>query len=326
MLDAGAPYVLETGPLLISGFLNWGLFGIIVVQMYTYMQWYYSTDGKLVRALAISLFVLELLQTIMTTHTCWVMLVLEWGNPLVFTRSPWSMVAIPIQYAIVASMVQIFFARRIWLLGKGLGKGPIIRYITVLIVTLSLVQWASELALTVEYCLHSNNDPAQLVKFKWLTLLWLITCFACDLSIAATQVYIFSNSKNNFWSETNTLLDRLIMRTIQSGVITATVAALHIVMFLKYPNTFLDLPPIYTLGKLYVNIVFANLNGRKRQIQALEIETSGISLEPHRRKNSAQSRTAAGYESTVGFHSANVHITTEIENSDDYIKKPTLRM
>ncbi|KAJ7795109.1 hypothetical protein B0H14DRAFT_115971 [Mycena olivaceomarginata] len=140
--------------------------------------------------------------------------------------------------------------------------------------------------------------------------MWLISCFVCDLSIAATLVYIFSKSKNDL-AETNTLLNRLIMRTIQSGVIPVAVAALHIIMFSKYPNTFLDLPPVYTGGKLYANIVFANLNGRKRQIQTLE--TSGINLEFYHRRNSAQISTTARDGSTVGVHSANVHITTEVE-------------
>ncbi|KAJ7877195.1 hypothetical protein B0H13DRAFT_1893347 [Mycena leptocephala] len=194
----------------------------------------------------------------MTTHTCWVMLVLEWGNPLIFINTPWTMVAIPIQCGIgclrvghhsnfepsnppgefgFLEKVESCDVSRCWLLHF--------------------------LSFNVPYCLHSNNDPAQLVKFKWLTLLWLVTCFVCDLSIAATLVYIakFSKSKTDFLAATNTLLDRLIMRTIQSGVITAAVAALHIVMVLK----------VYTVGKLYANIVFANLNGRKRQMQPLKL-------------------------------------------------------
>ncbi|KAJ7841858.1 hypothetical protein B0H13DRAFT_2365519 [Mycena leptocephala] len=316
MLGAGIPHVLETGPLLISGFLNWGLLGIIVTQMYTYMQWYYNTDGKLVRVLDISLFV---------------MLVLEWGNPLIFINTPWTMVAIPIQCGIVASMVQIFFARlvfvssplefrtiestrRIWLLGKG----RIMRCITVLVVTLSLIQCASALALTLPL-LHATFI---------LTATVLSAQQQRSGAVGEVQMayFEFSKSKTDFLAATNTLLDRLIMRTIQRGVITAAVAALHIVMVLKYPNIFLDLPPVYTVGKLYANIVFANLNGRKRQMQPLEIETSGISLEFRHRRNLAQSCTTGRDESTVGIHSTNVHITTEIEDSDDYLKKPTLRM
>ncbi|KAJ7740788.1 hypothetical protein B0H14DRAFT_2989887 [Mycena olivaceomarginata] len=114
--------------------------------------------------------------------------------------------------------------------------------------------------------------------------MWLISCF---VAISVLQTPSFSKSKNDL-AETNTLLNRLIMRTIQSGVIPVA-----------YPNTFLDLPPVYTGGKLYVRqYCFRKLNGRKRQIQTLE--------------------TSDG--STVGVHSANV------EHSDGCVKKHTLRM
>ncbi|KAJ7810613.1 hypothetical protein B0H13DRAFT_2384524 [Mycena leptocephala] len=272
----------------------------------------------------------------MTTHTCWVMLVLEWGNPLIFINTPWTMVAIPIQCGIVASMVQIFFARRIWLLGKG----RIMRCITVLVVTLSLIQCASALALTLPlphatFILTATVLSAQQQRSGAVgevqMAYFVVVGHLFRLRSQHCSNPGFSKSKTDFLAATNTLLDRLIMRTIQSGVITAAVAALHIVMVLKYPNIFLDLPPsslIFSLHRreLYANIVFANLNGRKRQMQPLEIETSGISLEFRHRRNLAQSCTTGRDESTVGIHSTNVHITTEIENSDDYLKKPTLRM
>jgi hypothetical protein len=161
----------------------------------------------------------------MTTHTCWVMLVLEWGNPLIFINTPWTMVAIlssAVSVCIrrfftsdadsdsVASMVQIFFARLVFVsvttrisnhrihqanlaswkrsndaMYHGVGCYSALR-ITRLNSGLTIssfllfnvpVRWpwlslyhTRLLFWLLQYCLHSNNDPAQLVKFKWLTL------------------------------------------------------------------------------------------------------------------------------------------------------------
>ncbi len=101
-------------------------------------------------------------------------------------------------------------------------------------------------------------------------------------------------------TQSGNMLNTIIIRTIQSGTITAVVSCCHIILFLRLPMTYLDLVPydfslllecvltalpsnsLYAVGKLYAspgdsaintthryflsyaNVLLANLNGRQR--------------------------------------------------------------
>jgi len=62
---------------------------------------------------------------------------------------------------------------------------------------------------------------------------------------------------------TETMIDRLLVTTIETGAITFIVACVQLILYLKSPDTFVYLTTTYLLGTLYANVLLATLNGRR---------------------------------------------------------------
>jgi len=261
--------------LFIGVIFNWGLLGAFLVQIYIYAVWYHNSDRGAIRYIVYSLFVIEGLQTGLMTHTAWEILAYNWGDPTVLLNIPWSSATTPIVGGIVAMIVQFYFAWRIWILQRNLISGAV----AIVAVLLSLLQCICAVAYGGKFIagkLDANLLDAP--DFKILAEIWLAGNVSCDVIIAISLVYIFAVVKsNNKIAKTGHVLNRLIIQTIQSGVITALIASAHLGIYLAYPHTFLDLPAVYTLGKLYSNILLANLNNRNR-ISHGSVVSEGINL------------------------------------------------
>ncbi|EEB88665.1 hypothetical protein MPER_13371, partial [Moniliophthora perniciosa FA553] len=94
--------------------LDWMLMGTLVVQVYSYYQ-RFAKDRIVIRGLV---FVLDIAQTVFATDNAWFFMVRHWGEVEKFRIIPWSSEMIPFLGSVVAAIVQIFYAWRIWLLSK----------------------------------------------------------------------------------------------------------------------------------------------------------------------------------------------------------------
>ncbi|KAF8872218.1 hypothetical protein CPB85DRAFT_1461535 [Mucidula mucida] len=254
----------STGPLvwkLYGGLFNWALMGVLCVQLYLYTLWYFKTDRKRLVGLVYGLFVVELAQTALTTHTVTTILVSQWGDFSALAVTPWSAVSSPITGGIVACIVQLFFAWRI----KTLGSRLLFTYLSAFVALVSLTQCAAALAFGIMFASPKyGKEAANLRDLNNVGEIWVITAFCCDTVIALILTYILWTFKSTMMTQSGNLLNTIIIRTIQSGTITAVVSCCHIILFLRLPMTYLHLVPLYTVGKLYSNILLANLNGRQR--------------------------------------------------------------
>ncbi|KAJ7079299.1 hypothetical protein B0H15DRAFT_518880 [Mycena belliarum] len=66
------------------------------------------------------------------------------------------------------------------------------------------------------------------------------------------------------FKQTESLLNRLITLTIETGAITAGFALLTLVLFKVTPEYYYFLVAEFILGKMYSNVLFTTLNGRRR--------------------------------------------------------------
>ncbi|KAJ7716249.1 hypothetical protein B0H14DRAFT_3013056, partial [Mycena olivaceomarginata] len=152
---------------------------------------------------------------------------------------------------------QFFFAcshqgilcRRIWQL-----RPPTIgRVAVVLIVAVSLLQFAGTLGVTVVYALLQTNF-AEITKVT----MWLAGGFVCDIIIAGTMATLLWRAKHRSgFKSTETVLNRLIINTVETGAITATLALIELAFE-------------YIQGRMYSNVLLATLNGRHRSRNASE--------------------------------------------------------
>ncbi|EIW76481.1 hypothetical protein CONPUDRAFT_64551, partial [Coniophora puteana RWD-64-598 SS2] len=97
-------------------------------------------------------------------------------------------------------------------------------------------------------------------KFEEVVVLWLASAVICDVIITASLVYYLNKHKQGFiWSDT--VIDRIIALTVQTGMITAIWATVHMILFLSSTGG-IHLIFNYMLGSLYSNCLMSTLNAR----------------------------------------------------------------
>ncbi|KAF9254145.1 hypothetical protein L218DRAFT_806836, partial [Marasmius fiardii PR-910] len=97
---------------LIGYFLNWGLFGVLCVQVFLYYL-AFPNDKKSMKLLVYFLLALDVIQTVIITNDAFQKYGIEFSNPagLAKMRNAW--LSIPTISAINGTAVQLFFAYRI---------------------------------------------------------------------------------------------------------------------------------------------------------------------------------------------------------------------
>ncbi|KAJ7866374.1 hypothetical protein B0H14DRAFT_3593839 [Mycena olivaceomarginata] len=246
MARGGEPFLLLTGPLFIGSLFNWSLLGTLVIQTYVYYSSRYN-DSKWIKGLVISTLSLDIVQTVFATHAVWQILILGWGNPASFVELPWTAYTFPVMSGVVAALVQFFFSWRIWVLGRN----KIAYVIAIVIDLVALMQMVAGLVAGIQ------------TAFIPIEKVWLAGSFAADFLIVVSMLFILYQNKAGI-AATNGLIDRLTVRVVHSGAVTAVAAGVELILFILMSATFVHDTPALFLGKLYSNVLLANLNTRRR--------------------------------------------------------------
>ncbi|KAJ7825759.1 hypothetical protein B0H14DRAFT_2819515 [Mycena olivaceomarginata] len=244
----------------------WALFGSLTIQLCN--TTITNTAGRArnpdrvaIKTLVYVLYLVELAQTLVVTQFGWQCLILNFGNVDDLIISPSYVAATPVLNGIGSSH-QGILCRRIWQL-----RPPTIgRVAVVLIVAVSLLQFAGTLGVTVVYALLQTNF-AEITKVT----MWLAGGFVCDIIIAGTMATLLWRAKHRSgFKSTETVLNRLIINTVETGAITATLALIELALFKTMPQTYYHITVEYIQGRMYSNVLLATLNGRHRSRNASE--------------------------------------------------------
>jgi len=107
-------------------------------------------------------------------------------------------------------------------------------------------------------------------ELHWPALLWLLTSCVADLLITVTLVRSLSQRKTGF-VVTDTVVDKIIRLTVQTGMITAVSAIGDVVSFLALPHTAINFLWDITLAKLYANCLMSTLNARATLMSSSQV-------------------------------------------------------
>ncbi|KII84926.1 hypothetical protein PLICRDRAFT_45769 [Plicaturopsis crispa FD-325 SS-3] len=313
------------GPVFVGSVLNWGLLGTLTVQVYIYST--ASTKDRLAfKILVYGVYILDLVQTVLAAHASWALLVAGWGNPLVLVFSPWSVATIPIMSGIISAIVQLYFAWRIWKLGKTI----IMRAIVILITLLALMQCTSAFYASVLFAVDPQRSELRKVENGFTV--WLAGSFAVDVLIAGSMMMILREVRvKSPFKATDTLITRLMVHTVQTGLVTAVTAGIELILFLVYPNNNFHGAAAYILAKLYSNVLLATFNARTRMQRS---ETSGNSSSMGNGysgraavdKYPMVDRSASRRDPALGRGTDVVHIATEVQvtlDEDQTVGRPS---
>ncbi|KAJ7454425.1 hypothetical protein FB451DRAFT_1279905 [Mycena latifolia] len=243
-----------TGPTLLGILFNWGLMGVLVVQLYMFFE--NSKDRAAVKALVYGLALLDILQTVMVTADAFQWFVYGFGNPIQLDEPFLNSWDVPIIDSVISLIVQAYYCWRIYFLRKGV-------VIPVLILIVSLTQCAGGIVTGVRNYQIGHLSLSR--EYIVAETIWLAGGAVADLAIAGVLSWTFVSWRDNSLPARNSMLSRLIRLIVETNAITAGVAVVAIGLFWGFPGTALVSVPIAIIGKLYTNCLLALFNNRTRK-------------------------------------------------------------
>ncbi|KAF9483259.1 hypothetical protein BDN70DRAFT_874135 [Pholiota conissans] len=246
------------GPPFIVLITSWGLFGVLSLQVYLYSQ-AFPNDRLILKALVYGVYLLETVQTFLLTQTGWAMLVQGFGNVEAIDEVGTTYLSVSFIGGLVELLVQLFYAWRIVVISRK-------RIIPVLIVIISLTAFAGALIMTIntkrfgkfsELVAGTKSLAAKAVG------IWGGASSLCDVIIAICMCYYLRKNKG-FASQTQALVSRLVRMTIETGVLTASISIVTVVLYYSpgVKNFVYPMVPQSVQGKLYSTTMLAVLNSR----------------------------------------------------------------
>ncbi|SJL06894.1 uncharacterized protein ARMOST_10236 [Armillaria ostoyae] len=162
----------------------------------------------------------------------------------------------PVLSGFVGCVAQLFYAWRMYKFSKKA------RWLCITLSVIAFAQFSAAICCGIEVrnSVHYSNLQKN-SKVKVTAIIWLGGSALCDTAIALCMTYLLSRAQTGLKS-TRILLSRLIRLTIETGTITAAIAAVHMAIFLAYHNNNFHTAPANCLVKVYSNTVLAVCNSR----------------------------------------------------------------
>ncbi|TBU38210.1 hypothetical protein BD309DRAFT_1058471, partial [Dichomitus squalens] len=225
---------------ILGDFLNWGLLGALTVQVYLY-HITFSKDSVGLRVFVYVTYALELAQTILTmAESTFDKFVYKFGDVGNAVQLHITWLTVPVMCGIVAAAVQIFYARRIWVLSRS-------NFLAAVVIILALMQ--------------GSTGVATGVVVGTAIWIWLAGSAAVDVIIAISMTILLLRTKSGI-RHSDSMVNALVRLVIESGVLTATIAIVTIVLYAALPGTSYYTCPSAVLAKLYANTMITSLNNR----------------------------------------------------------------
>ncbi|KAJ6533936.1 hypothetical protein DFH09DRAFT_1284345 [Mycena vulgaris] len=238
------------GPLLVGVLFNMILYGVLVAQQLTYLQTSHK-DPWWMSILVWGVFFVETANTALDIGMIYEPLILHYGAPPI--NLPTVFITQPICVMLVGFPIQLFF---IWRIRTLTGQNVI----PFVIFLFSLVALGGGLWTTVRI-------PA-VAEFRRVPILhtsatvWLIGSAGTDLCIAFSLAIALKRMKTGF-ATTDTVVDKIIRMTVQTGMLTALFSILDVVSFLTIANATVNFMWNIPISKLYSNCLMSTLNARQ---------------------------------------------------------------
>ncbi|KAH9918047.1 uncharacterized protein B0H18DRAFT_681518 [Fomitopsis serialis] len=245
------------GPPLVGYFFSWALLGVLNVQIYLYYV-KFQKDHTFLQVLVYAILALEWIQTILLTVDAFDSFVYHYGDPAALTstnRPGWF--SLPLLCGLVSTPVQCYFAWRIWKLFRTVILCGILVFFSIVqlifgIITVTGVQ-LRDVSTTSEIGLSRTALAVDCIFLGGSALV--------DAIIAVAMTILLLRLKNGML-KTDMMINKVIRFGVESGILTASVAIIGLVLAMGCPGKLYYEPVIYILSKLYANTFITNLLNR----------------------------------------------------------------
>ncbi|KAJ7495165.1 hypothetical protein FB451DRAFT_1550725 [Mycena latifolia] len=269
---------LSYGPMLIGVSFNMICYGVLVGQVLTYYQ-VYKKDRLWMRLFVAFLFFVETANTALDMAMMYQPLILKYGQKPVFFPDVFMTGALLIlsnsilsnpfitniravmyrkspnaEVVLVSMPIQVFFAWRI----HQLTKSP---WVPLTIIVFALASFAGGLWISAMVQILRQFAKKPLLHNS--ALLWFLASCVADVLITISLVLTLTKKKTGF-AATDSVLDKIIRTTIQTGMITAIFSILDVACFMALPHYAVNFVWDLALSKLYSNCLMSTLNARQK--------------------------------------------------------------
>ncbi|KZT09995.1 uncharacterized protein LAESUDRAFT_756209 [Laetiporus sulphureus 93-53] len=294
---------LLAGPLILGMFFNWGLLGMLIVQVYIY-HICFPRDRLTMKCFVYAVLACEIVQTGLLTADSFDNWVYGYGNidALATFHNGWF--SVPVICGVLSAGVQMFFAWRIYVLSRA-------RLLVGAIVIVAFAQMSAAIASGVKLkLLPAAADQGQATPYIDA---WLVGSVFTDIVIAVSMTYLLSRSKTGV-KRSDAMLNQLIILVVETGSLTATIATIDLIVFNVTLKTYLHTCLVMMLSKLYSNTLLINFNNRARMLQSGEvISMSTFNAANHTFLSGSESKRTDSAIPSNAFH---VEVTQEICTGD----------
>ncbi|KDR66244.1 hypothetical protein GALMADRAFT_1160882 [Galerina marginata CBS 339.88] len=239
------------GPMLIGVFCSSILYGVLVVQVYNYWLTY-KKDLRIIRYLILYLFLVETIHTAIAMYMMYQPLIINFGSGLVFRDFPTALPAEPILTILISTPIQVFIAWRIWRIQNSF-------WIPAFVCVLAAVSAAGGIwtgIVVVVIGVFAGTPQAYPAVY-----LWLVSAATADIMITGSLAVILLRRKTGLPSDA--VISRIVLFTIQTGLLTSISAVVDVVLLLVVPHTTVNFLVDVTLAKIYAISLISTLNARE---------------------------------------------------------------
>lgn len=241
------------GPVVLSALVNACLFGGLVIQTYVYYA-NFPNDHRAMKLTVAAVLASQIAHVICVSATLWKVAVSGYGNPLTLLIFPLGADAVILFTAITGILVELFFAFRLWKLSKTFTVPLISLVLCLLAQCIALAMTAKGFAMT--NLLTFEIDGNRLITLAFTSRL------VCELSLTLSMVWYLRKQRSMTFSRTTTMIDRLVLWTLETGLLASLVAVFTMSFFLAMKQNYIWVGMYAILATVNANSLLASLNGR----------------------------------------------------------------
>ncbi|OSC99561.1 hypothetical protein PYCCODRAFT_1438124 [Trametes coccinea BRFM310] len=244
-----------SGAVLLGTIFGSMLYGLVLYQTYKYYR-LYPKDRIALKSLVCIIAVMETIHNALWILVCYEYFVVNFFNPLNLLRTHWY-VQLTVPFSGFTPLVaQIFYACRLYYLGTEIKY----RLIVAATVVIMLSDFGWDIAGTI-LVFHAKT-LADFSHSSWIVSVSSGHLVVGDTLIAATLIYVLRQNRTGF-RRTDSVLDLLVMYTINSGLLIMISALFTFAFALRDPNNLIYAGISIVGVKLYSNSALAMLNSRR---------------------------------------------------------------
>ncbi|KAL0953192.1 hypothetical protein HGRIS_004447 [Hohenbuehelia grisea] len=242
------------GAIEIGALFSAALFGALTIQTYAYYQ-NFVKDPRWIKCWVAVVWVFELLHFIGVCHSLYALTVTGWGKREGLGRLT-GIAFTPLTAAVVSTLTQLFFARRIWITRK-----PRLASVCYALTSLRCIFGFATTIIALTY--HAMLQPF-IRDYRWLLTTYLAIGVSADIVIPICLCWLlYQHRETEFQTliKSSTIMDKFMLWVIQTGAAAGALAIVSLILF-RTLNNYVWMGIYFNVSRLYSNSFVLSLNSR----------------------------------------------------------------